>query len=140
MVNTCESLINVVIGEQAKDADACRRTDKGLDQNGTRPSSGAPNSPDADVAPPAERRDLTHSGTHAERGKPVVLPSEISPASGEAEPRESKPQGKPKGLRGWDDGESECRSVVERIEVALVQHHLTRKRADFHLVSHHERV
>jgi len=25
-------------------------------------------------APPAERRDLTHSGTHTKRGKPVVLP------------------------------------------------------------------
>ena len=32
MVNTCESLINVVIGEQAKDADVCRQTDNGLDQ------------------------------------------------------------------------------------------------------------
>ena len=32
MVNTCESLINVVIGEQAKDADVCRKTDNGLDK------------------------------------------------------------------------------------------------------------
>jgi hypothetical protein len=45
-----------------------------LGPKGTWPSSGVPNSPDADLAPPAERRDLTHSGTHAERGKPVVLP------------------------------------------------------------------
>ena len=30
--------------------------------------------------------------------------------------RESEPQGKPKELRVWDDGGSEC-SVVERIEV-----------------------
>src|SRR6266705_6787263 len=43
-----------------------------LGPKGTWPSSGVPNSPDADLAP--ERRDLTHSGTHAERGKPVVLP------------------------------------------------------------------
>ena len=45
-----------------------------LEPKGTWPSSGASNSPDADVAPPAERRDLTYSDTHAERGKPVVLP------------------------------------------------------------------
>jgi hypothetical protein len=32
MVNTCESLINAVTGEQAKDADACHQTDNGLDQ------------------------------------------------------------------------------------------------------------
>ena len=35
---------------------------------------GAPNSPIADAAPPAERPDLTYTGTHAERGKPDVLP------------------------------------------------------------------
>ena len=45
-----------------------------LGPKGTWPGSGVPNSPDVDLAPPAERRDLTHSGTHAERGKPVVLP------------------------------------------------------------------
>ena len=45
-----------------------------LGPKGTWPSSGVPNSPDADLAPPAERRDLTHSGTHTKRGKPVVLP------------------------------------------------------------------
>jgi len=33
--------------------------------------------------------------------------------------RESKPQGKPMGLRGWEDEESERRSVIERIEVEL---------------------
>jgi hypothetical protein len=47
-----------------------------LGPKGTWPSSGASNSPDADFAPPAERRDLTHSGTHTKRGKPVVLPME----------------------------------------------------------------
>ena len=30
--------------------------------------------PAADVAPPAERHDLTHTVMSAERGKPVVLP------------------------------------------------------------------
>ena len=55
------------------------------------------------------------------------------------------PQGKPTGLRELrvqEDGESECRSVIERIEVERsdAQDHLTRKRPDFHLVSRHERV
>jgi hypothetical protein len=31
----------------------------GLDQNGTWPGTGAPNSPAADVAPPADRHDPT---------------------------------------------------------------------------------
>ncbi len=33
------------------------------------------------------------------------------------------------------DGKSEGRSVTDRIEVELRQHHLRRKQADFHLVS-----
>jgi len=74
MVNSCKSLINVVIANKPKMLTACLTTDTGLDQKVGWPSSGAPNSPDADDAPPAERRDLTHSGTHSERGKPVVLP------------------------------------------------------------------
>ena len=45
-----------------------------LDQNGKWSGMGAPNSLIADAAPPAERSDLTHTGTHAERGKPDVLP------------------------------------------------------------------
>ena len=66
MVNTCESLINVVTENKPKML-------TGLDQNGTWPSSDAHNSSDADDAPPAKRRDLTHSGTHEERGKPVFF-------------------------------------------------------------------
>ena len=46
------------------------------------------------------------------------------------------------GLRVREDGESESRSVMGRIGVEeqkkSVQHHPTRKRADFHLVFHHE--
>jgi hypothetical protein len=50
-----------------------------LDQNGKWSGMGArrtqrPHSPIADAAPPAERSDLTHTGIHAERGKPDVLP------------------------------------------------------------------
>jgi hypothetical protein len=78
MGNTCESLINVVTEQQAKDADR-------LEPKGKWPSSGASNSPDADDAPSAERRALTHSGTHTKRGKPVALPTR------EFSSRESKP-------------------------------------------------
>lgn len=66
--------------QQAKDADACSVESNQLDRHrlgpkGTWPGSGVPNSPGADDEPPAERRDLTHSGTHSKRGKPVVLPT-----------------------------------------------------------------
>jgi len=74
MVNTCKSLINVVIANKPKMLTPLSNDSYRLGPKGTWPSSGAPNSPDADDAPPAERRDLTHSGTHSERGKPVVLP------------------------------------------------------------------
>lgn len=76
------------------------------------PSSGAPNSPDADVAPSAERHDLTHTGTCAERGKPVALPKWQDLLW------ESKPQGEPTGLRVWDSGKSECSTVMVEIGVA----------------------
>jgi hypothetical protein len=46
-----------------------------LDQKGTWSGPEAPNSSGAVVAPPAEKRDLTHTVTVAERGKPVVSPS-----------------------------------------------------------------
>ena len=62
----CESLINVVNENKPKML-------TGLDQKVSGPGSDAPNSSDADDAPPAERRDLTHSGTHTERGKPVLF-------------------------------------------------------------------
>jgi hypothetical protein len=66
MVNTCESLINVVTENKPKML-------TGLDQKVRGPSSDAPNSSDADDAPPAEQRDLTHSVAHEKRGKPVFF-------------------------------------------------------------------
>jgi hypothetical protein len=94
---------------------------------------GAPNSPIADVEPPAERRNLTCAGTCTERGKPVGLP--VVTAT-----RESEPQGELMGLRVGDGGKSECLPVMGRIGVepggctvsaAKRVHYPTRKRADF---------
>jgi hypothetical protein len=51
------------------------------------------------------------------------------------------PQGLPIALRVQEDGESEGRSVIGRIGVALIEeHHPTRKRANFRLVFHHESI
>src|SRR5262249_16102197 len=68
LVNECESLINVVSSDQRK------RLSR-LNQNGKGSGTGALTSPVADVAPPAEKRDLTDSVVFIERGKPVILPN-----------------------------------------------------------------
>ena len=60
-----------------------------------------------DVAPPAKRQDLTHSGIYAERGKPVIF----------LFAKESKPRGKPTGWRVWETGKSEGRFAMKRIKV-----------------------
>src|ERR1700692_4818555 len=68
LVNTCEALLNRRHKGQAQDANT-------LGPKGTWSGPEAPNSSGAVVAPPAERRDLTHTVTATERGKPVVSPS-----------------------------------------------------------------
>ena len=68
-----------------------RKLLKRLGQQGTWPGPGAANSPGADGEPPAERRDLTHSGTSAERGNPVVFPASHTNEEGKAS-RESGPR------------------------------------------------
>ena len=73
---------------------------------------GAPNSPIADDAPPAERQSLTHTtGTCTERGKPVGLLVDALSI------RESEPQGTLMDLRVWDGGISECSFVMKEIGV-----------------------
>jgi len=133
MVNICEPLINVVICDKPKALTWLPKEAHRLGPKGKGPGMGAPNSPIADVAPPAERRNLTYAGTCTERGKPVGLPVDTST-------RESLPQGKPMGLRVGDGGRSECLPVMGRIGVepgdCAVRtdkgvHHSTRKRADF---------
>jgi len=78
----------------------------------------------------------SHSGTSAERGKPVV-----SPAPSPRGARESEPQGEPMGQRVKEEGESQRRPVMGRIGVEPPGDiTLPRKRADFPLVWHHERT
>ena len=73
MVNICEPLINVVIGNKRKVLRHPGRVET-LGPKGKGSGMGAPNSPIADVEPPAERRNLTYAGTGTERGKSVGLP------------------------------------------------------------------
>ena len=85
MANPGEAPLNVVTQDKPKvllQNGACRArpraaAESGLGQNGTWSGSEVPNSFDADVAPPAKRRDLNHPRVPpAERGKPVVLLSD----------------------------------------------------------------
>ena len=67
-VNTCERLINVVIDSKPKAL-------TGLDQKGSSLGEEVVRLFSWPHALPAERADLPHSGTEAEHGKPVVLPT-----------------------------------------------------------------
>ena len=68
MVNTCECLINVVIDGKPKAL-------RGLDQKVSSQVEELVCLFSWPHALSAERADLTHAGTEAEHGKPVVLPS-----------------------------------------------------------------
>ena len=77
--------------------------------------------------PPAERRNLTHTVTAAERGKPVVSPADCVLASDSQE--------KPKGRRVREEGASESRSVMGRTGVEPQGDIIPRRKpADFPLV------
>ena len=121
MVNICESLINAVSRNKPKMLNSPRRADR-LEPKGKWSGTGVVASPVADVVPPADRRDLTHIE--------VLARNVVSPL---LSLWESEPQGTLMGQRVWDVGESERRSVMERIGV-----YPTRKRADFRRVSRHE--
>jgi len=60
MANICEPLINVVMENKPKVLISLTRAHR-LGPKGKGASMGAPNSPIADVVPPAERRSLTHA-------------------------------------------------------------------------------
>jgi hypothetical protein len=109
MVNESKVSINVVTHDK-------RKMLIRLGQNGKWSSTGVPNSPVADAAPPAKRHNLTHSDAHTQRGKPVVL------LKGFYTLEESKPQGEPKELRVWEDERSERHPVTGWIEVETSPH------------------
>jgi len=73
MVNTSESLINVVNANKRKVLNSPEKAQT-LGPKGKWSGTGAPNSPVADDAPPAEKRDLTYAGTYVERKNPVISP------------------------------------------------------------------
>jgi len=119
MVNESELLINVVIQKQPKML-------RGCDQNGKWSGAMVTTSIAADTAPSAERQHLTHSGTHAERGKPIHLPM-----------RESNSQEQPIDVWAWDNRKSEGHLVMRWI----VSVDTLRKRADFRVgLSSRERM
>ena len=66
MVNICESLINVVNRQQAKDAER-------LEPKGAWSGTDVFCSSVTVAEPSADRRDLTRAGIQMERGKPVSL-------------------------------------------------------------------
>ena len=79
------------------------------------------------MVPPAERRNLTHTVTVAERGKPVVSPADRVLESDSPE--------KPKGRRVREEGASEGRSVMEWIGIEPQGNIIPRRKpADFPLV------
>jgi hypothetical protein len=77
MVNQPEALLNVVMSNK-------RKMLTRLGQNGTWSGPAAIWSADADRVPPAKRRDLTHTATTTERGKPVAFPGDQPWPSGAA--------------------------------------------------------
>jgi hypothetical protein len=107
MVKTIEPLLNVVTRIKPKVLKVSARGRR-LEPKGKGSGPGAPNSPGADGAPPAKRRNLTHLNQ-------VLSWNVVSPL---VSPWESKPQGVPMGQRVREGGRSESRSVMGRIGVA----------------------
>jgi hypothetical protein len=75
-VNRGEALLNVVMSNQ-------RKLLTRWGQNGTWSRPRANQSRGAEQAPPANRRDLTHTATTMERGKPVASPDDPSDRPGQ---------------------------------------------------------
>src|SRR5207237_6392851 len=85
-VNPGEALLNVVMSNQRKMLNR-------WGQNGTWSGPGVSLSSGADAVPPAKRRDLTHTATRRERGKPVVSPRDPSGSRGTANRKASPGDG-----------------------------------------------
>lgn len=99
-VSICELLINVVIDNKPKMLTGLGQKASGQVQKLNRPLTQM-------LDHRRKRQHLTHSGTHAERGKPVSVLSE-----------ESQPQGKPTQMQVRDDGKSEGHPAIGWIGVA----------------------
>ena len=101
MVNICELRINIVKYKKPKML-------TGFNQKGKQSDNLLNFGVTRTIALPVKLQYLTHSFvTYTEHGKPVSLPDN----------RESKPQGKPMGVRVWDCRKSECHPVMGRIGV-----------------------
>jgi hypothetical protein len=85
-----------------------------MNQNGTQSGRDARCSSRADIALPAERRDLNPSGVVSVRN--VVSPNRPTGIV------ESRPQGRPVPVGVKDAGESECRPVIGRIGARTLPH------------------
>ena len=120
MVNKREPAINLVIPDMPKML-------TGMSQNGTWAVFGLDPAKAWTTSPSGNNRHLTFLFvTCTEHGKPVRPPA-----------RAGRPQGQLLDVRVAEAGESECRSVIERIGIeGLPRHHPARKGADFRLVSH----
>jgi hypothetical protein len=98
MASTRKLLINVVKANKPKVL-------TGLNQKGCDGYGGIQFPPSETPPSPANRQGLTHRGTQAEHGKPVLLPM-----------RESNPQGTPIGVQAQEDGVSKGGAVMAQIE------------------------
>ena len=107
MVNICELRINIVKYNKPK------MLDTGFNQKGEQSDNLLNFGVTRTIALPVKLQYLTHSFvTYTEHGKPVSLPAN----------RESKPQGKPMGVRVWDCRKSERHPVMGWIGVETSLH------------------
>lgn len=124
MANRCEPLINVVMQNRPKVL--CVNAE-GLNQKVCGPVQGY-GLPCADKSGHRRIGGAYTIGVHAR--------NVLSPYSAPARAGDSNPQGAPIGMRVGDRGESKRRPVMGRIRACCS----ARKRADFHVVSPHERT
>jgi hypothetical protein len=110
MVKTSEPLINAVTSNKPKRLRVPKRKHR-LGPKGERSSIGAVNSPIADDAPPAKRRNLSHLNQVFARN---VVSQSVSLW-------ESEPQGTPMGWLVEDAGESKSPLVMKGIEIAPLE-------------------
>jgi hypothetical protein len=101
----------------------------GLRQIGTVAGSGSRTYPDVDIQ------------RHRRKGRIYpVLSRTLNPVSPLSSHTGRQSQDAPMGQRVQEEGKSECWAIMAQIGVEHKQHHPARKRAQFPLVSPHERA